>query len=122
MQRNVIATIAAAVLLTVGWSASSAAASEPSDAVGVVREGGASADRSPATRNGSAVVGGGSWSYGVWSGEVHSVYVHDRSTHRASVRSSGITTRSDWVPPTKVAYAHRKKAVSGNQSFWATRG
>jgi len=122
MRKNVIATIAGAVLLTVGWTASSAAASEPGDAVGVVREGGASADQGPVGRNASVVVGGGTWSYGVWSGQVHSVYVHDRSTHRASVRSSGVTTRSDWVPPTRIASAHRKKAVSGNQAFWATRG
>ena len=34
----------------------------------------------------------------------------------------GTVTRSAWMPPTKVAYAHRAKAVSGNQAFWATRG
>ena len=36
--------------------------------------------------------------------------------------SYGVSSGSDWVPPTKVAYAHRKKAGSGNQAFWATRG
>ncbi|PZE61238.1 hypothetical protein DEJ24_06045 [Curtobacterium sp. MCPF17_001] len=130
-RKNMIASIAAAALLTVGWGVCSAAAAETVgsvSAVGGVREGGASADEgdgapgAPGTRNGTAYVGGGTWSYGVWSGEVHSVYVHDRSTHRASVKSSGVTTRSDWMPPTRVAYAHRKKALSGNQAFWATRG
>jgi hypothetical protein len=125
VQKKMIAAIGSAVMLAVGWGACSAAAAEPVgsvSAVGAVREGGASADEANVTRNGWAVVGGGTWSYGVWSGEVHSVYVHDRSTHRASVKSSGVTTRCDWMPPTRIAYAHRKKAVSGNQAFWATRG
>ncbi len=84
--------------------------------------GSASADRAQQARNGTEFVGGGTWTYGVWDGQVHSVFNTARSTHRASVRSSNVLVRSAWMPPTKVAYAHRPKAISGNQAFWDTRG
>jgi lactococcin 972 family bacteriocin len=121
MKKRIALSVAtAAVLATVGIGATAAAAAEPVVASGHIQEGSASADRQ--ARNGTEYVGGGTWSYGVWDGQVHSVYANDRSTHRASVKSSGTVTRSAWMPPTKVAYAHRAKALSGNQAFWATRG
>ncbi|WP_420361809.1 lactococcin 972 family bacteriocin [Curtobacterium aetherium] len=125
MQKKMIAAIGSAVMLAVGWGACSAAAAEPVgsvSAIGAVREGGASADEGNATRNGWAVVGGGTWSYGVWDGEVHSVYANDRSTHRASVKARGTLVRTAWVPPRTIAHAHARKGTSGNQAFWATRG
>lgn len=103
-------------------SATAAVAAEPSSPAERVIEGAASADRVGESRNGTSYPEGGTWIYGVWSGEVHSVYHHNGSTHRASVKSHGVVTRSVWQPPTKIASAHRPKAVSGNQAFWARRG
>ncbi len=122
-KKSVIVAAAALVLGIVGpvGATAAVAAEAPSSAEHVV-EGGALADHVGGTRNGTAYPEGGTWSWGVWSGEVHSVYQHDNSTHRASVKSNGVVTRSAWQPPTKVAYAHRQKALSGNQAFWARRG
>ncbi|MCM3504874.1 MULTISPECIES: lactococcin 972 family bacteriocin [unclassified Curtobacterium] len=126
MGKKLISIAAAAVVVAaigpVGATAAVAVASDSPASSGRVVEGGASADRVGETRNGTAYPEGGTWTYGVWSGEVHSVYQHNGSTHRASVKSHGVVTRSAWQPPTKVAYAHRPKAVSGNQAFWARRG
>ncbi|MDP4332147.1 lactococcin 972 family bacteriocin [Curtobacterium sp. A7_M15] len=118
MKKITLASIAASVLLGVGLAAPALAAQ--STEAGSVREGSASADL-PQVRT-IAYVGGGTWTYGVDKKEVYSIFVTDKSTHRASVKSSGVVKRSDWVPPTKIAYAHKAKAGSGNQAFWATRG
>ena len=115
-----LGAFSAAMFMAVGFGVTTASAA-PADAVTVV-EGSASADSPGQTRNGTAFVGGGTWSYGVWDKKVHSVYAHERSTHRASVKSSGTVTRSAWQPPKTVAYANRAKAISGNESYWATRG
>lgn len=112
----------ASALMMIGGGTTAAVAAETAPDSATVREGSASADRSSQTRNGTEYVGGGTWTYGVWDKEVHSIFVTDRSTHRASVRSKGVLQRSAWMAPTKIANAHREKAASGNQSFWATRG
>lgn len=111
----------AAMFAAAGLGVSPASAA-PSEAA-IVVEGSASADATQQTRAGNMVpVGGGMWTYGIWDKKVHSLYAHERSTHRASVKSSGKVTRSAWQPPKTLAYATRGKAFSGNQSYWATRG
>lgn len=124
MNKSIMVAATAAVITGIigPLGATAAVAAEPSSSVERIVEGGASADRAGESRNGTSYPGGGTWTYGVWSGEVHSIYQHNNSTHRASVKSHGVVTRSAWQPPTKVAYAHRQKAVSGNQAFWARRG
>ncbi|MBA8989907.1 hypothetical protein FHW23_001153 [Curtobacterium pusillum] len=117
----ILAAAAAAAALTAGIGVSAASAAEAGDTAGAIREGSASADGMQ-TRNGTEYVGGGTWTYGVWDKRVHSLFLTDRSTHRASVKLSGVVTRSAWMPPTKLAYAHRAKSLSGNQAYWATRG
>lgn len=115
-----LGAFSAAMCMAAGFGVTTATAA-PAGAATVV-EGSASADSPEQTRNGTAFVGGGTWSYGVWDKKVHSIYAHERSTHRASVKSSGTVTRSAWEPPKTVAYAKRAKALSGNESYWATRG
>jgi hypothetical protein len=121
-KKNVVIAASVLALLSVAFGSTTATATTGARDAAAVQEGSADADRGPVTRNGTAYVGGGTWSYGVWSGEVHSGYAHPRSTHRASVQSHGVVARSAWVPPTAIAHAHRPAAVSGNQAFWATRG
>lgn len=118
-KKTLLAATVASIALTAGLGATAAHAAPAADA-DHVREGSASAygPRLQATE----YPGGGTWVYGVWDGKVHSIYDHGGSTHRASVKSSGKVTRSDWMPPRSVAVANRPKALSGNQAFWATRG
>ncbi|RDH96853.1 lactococcin 972-like bacteriocin [Curtobacterium sp. AG1037] len=114
----VLATAASLCALGV----TSASADERPDVAGSVVGGSASADQPSTARNGTAYVGGGTWTYGVWDGRVHSLFNTARSTHRASVKSNGVLVRSDWVALTRTAYAHRPAAIAGNQAFWDIRG
>ncbi|MCU1529149.1 MAG: hypothetical protein JWP75_2912 [Frondihabitans sp.] len=78
--------------------------------------GSATADDS--ARNGTSIVGGGLWSYGVTNSEVYSVYKNDRFRHSSTAKDGwGRTTKVTEKAGT-ISNAHRGRAPGGNQSFW----
>lgn len=111
---GVASVLAAAVVIpALTMSGVAQASADPRALAG----GSASAD-APRTRNGTEVVGGGIWSYGVDRTSVFSAYDNQKFVHSTAVKSSGKTTRSGKVAKGKIAWATRAKALFGNSSYW----
>lgn len=114
-----IACGAVALAITLTGVLGAGAAHADTGADGEATGGSASADR--VARNGTQIVAGGTWTYGVGSGKVFSVYENGRLEHRASVRSSGVTVGTKWLKKGEIAHASRPSALTGNQAFWDVR-
>lgn len=97
--------------LVAGPAVSASAAEVPAQG------GSASADFS--AFNGTSQQADFTWTWGTANGQVFSVYDNTQRRHSTSVKvAGGAVTKVMKEKNQGVAYAHRNKTLTGNQSFW----